>query len=129
MLEQCPYCGATFKVNEIGGGGICGACREPIDCPHCQKTVREERTTGFFKETLIAAPDSSISQYLGITDEEWDELSVELNANDGSSGDMTYCYWFEVPESISEALQNKTGWEVGQIIDDIPVWVVENNFR
>lgn len=48
MSEKCPFCGALFTVTEIAGGGICGACREPIDCPHCKNTIREERTTGWF---------------------------------------------------------------------------------
>jgi hypothetical protein len=57
MEEKCPFCNATFTVSCIGGDGICGACREPIECPHCKKVVREERTTGFFIEKLIKAPD------------------------------------------------------------------------
>lgn len=124
MPEKCSFCGALFTVVEVGGGGICGACREPIDCPYCNKTVREERTTGFFKETLVRRPDC-LSQHLGITDVEWDEMDVELNANTGSHDEMTYCYWFEVPENTPQETLNKTGWKVGDVIDDIPVWFVD----
>ncbi|WP_305374339.1 hypothetical protein [Photobacterium leiognathi] len=127
MVEKCPFCDALFTVSSVGDGGICGACREPIECPHCKKVVREERTTGYFIEKLVKAPiqDSSLSRYLGITDEEWDEMGAELNANTGSSDEMTYYYWFTVPDGTSDDILEKTGWKVGQTVDDIPVWVVD----
>ncbi|WP_434663896.1 hypothetical protein [Aeromonas sp. NJAU223] len=125
MVETCSHCGALFTVSCIGGGGICGACQEPIDCPHCKKIVRQERTTGTFTTTLVKAPDSALAQYLGITDDEWDEMDAELQANTGHSGEMTYSYWFVVPEGTSDELLAKTGWEVDQMIAGIPVWVVE----
>lgn len=126
MIELCPICGAEFSVTELGGGGICGACKEPIDCPYCHKTVRTERTTGTFSETLIKAPDSPLSQHLGISDIEWEEMGAELNASTSSSGDMTYCYWFTVPKGTSGEILEKTGWQVDQMIDDIPVEAVDN---
>jgi hypothetical protein len=124
MVETCCHCGALFTVSCIGGNGICGACLEPIDCPYCKKTVRQERTTGTFTETLVKAPDSALAQYLGITDDEWNDMGAELNANT-SRDDMVYSYWFEVPEGTPEDLLEKTGWKVDQMIDDIPVWVVD----
>ncbi|WP_368181122.1 hypothetical protein [Aeromonas sp. R7-5] len=124
MVETCCHCGALFTVSCIGGNGICGACLEPIDCPYCKKTVRQERTTGTFTETLVKAPDSALAQYLGITDDEWDDMGAELNANT-SRDDMIYSYWFEVPEGTPEDLLEKTGWKVDQMIDDIPVSVVD----
>ena len=127
MSEECPKCGAEFSVAVIGGGGICGACREPIDCPYCHETVREERTTGTFSETLIKAPGSLLSRHLGISDDDWEEMGAELNANTGNSGEMTYCYWFNVPEGTSEEILHKTGWEIGQMIDHIPVELVDND--
>ncbi|MBO2613094.1 hypothetical protein [Shewanella algae] len=126
MNEECPNCGAKFSVTEIGGGGICGACREPIDCPYCHETVREERTTGTFTSTLIKIPDSHLSRYLGISDDDWEEMGAELNANTGNSGEMTYCYWFMVPEDTPEEILHKTGWKAGQTIDDIPLDVVDS---
>ena len=125
MTEKCPFCGALFTVNSIGDGGICGACREPIDCPYCNKTVREERTTGVFSEMLVEAPDSQLSQYLGITDDEWDDMGAELHENTGNSGEMTYNYWFTVPEGTAEEILEKTGWKIGEMINDIPVCVVD----
>ncbi len=127
MSEKCRFCGAIFAVSCIGDGGICGACLEPIDCPHCKKTVRQERTTGAFSETLVKAPDSTLSQHFGITDKEWNDIGVELNANTGNSGEMTYCYWFVVPDTTSDEILEKTGWHIGQIIDDIPVWLVDDD--
>ncbi|ELM3617657.1 hypothetical protein RYR54_003342 [Aeromonas sobria] len=124
MVETCCHCGALFTVSCIGGNGICGACLEPIDCPYCKKTVRQERTTGTFTETLVKAPDSALAQYLGITDDEWDDMGAELNANT-SRDDMVYSYWFEIPYGASEDLLEKTGWKVDQMIDDIPVSVVD----
>ncbi|MCV2402274.1 hypothetical protein OFY17_05165 [Marinomonas sp. C2222] len=126
MSEKCPKCGAEFSVSVIGGGGFCGACLEPINCPYCCETVREERTTGTFMEKLLKAPDSALSQYFGISDAEWEELGAELNANTGND-EMTYCYWFTVPDDTSEEILEKTGWQVGQIVDDIPVELVDNN--
>ncbi|WP_350586749.1 hypothetical protein [Pseudoalteromonas sp. RB2-MNA-CIBAN-0110] len=127
MVEVCPKCGAKFSVTEDGSGGICGACLEPINCPFCHETVRQERTTGTFNEELIEAPESPLSQYLGISDVEWEEMGPELNANTGNSDQMTYCYWFIVPEGTSEEILDKTGWEVGQMIDNVPVELVESD--
>ena len=126
MIEKCPECEAEFSVAVLGGGGICGACLEPIECPYCHKTVREERTTGSFIETLIKAPDSKLARYLGISDVEWEEMGVELNENYGNSGNMIYCYWFTVPEDITEEVLDKTGWKIDQIIDDIPVSLMDD---
>ena len=126
MSEKCPFCGATFAVTEMAAGGICGACREPINCPHCGKTLREERTTGWFLETLLKAPDSQLSQFLGITDEEWAEMGADLNADTGNSDEMTYSYWFIVPDTTSEDILRKTEWTAGQIINGIPIWLVED---
>ena len=125
MIEQCSKCGAKFSVTEHGGG-ICGACQEPIDCPHCHETVRKERTTGTFSETLIKAPDSLLSQHLGVSDVDWEEMGAQLNANTGNNDEMTYCYWFIVPEGTPEEILEKTGWQVGQTVNDIPVELVDN---
>ncbi|MDA7745994.1 hypothetical protein N8878_01495 [Psychromonas sp.] len=126
MIEKCPKCEAEFSVAVLGGGGICGACLEPIECPYCHKTVTEERTTGSFIETLIKAPDSKLARYLGISDVEWEEMGVELNENYGNSGDMIYCYWFTVPKDTTEEVLDKTGWRIDQIIDDIPVSLMDD---
>ncbi|HHQ4578364.1 hypothetical protein ACSZN2_22095 [Aeromonas hydrophila] len=51
---------------------------------------------------------------------------MELNENTGNSGDMVYCYWFIVPDTTSDDILEKTGWKIGQMVDDIPVWVVDS---
>lgn len=130
MIEKCNFCGATFTVECFGDGGICGACQEPIICPHCRETVRNERTTGTFTTTLVKAPkhqDSELSRYLGITDDEWEDMGAELCANTGNSGDMVYSYWFVVPEGTSDDILEKTGWKIGQVINDIPADVVDSD--
>ncbi|MCG9575360.1 hypothetical protein L1D14_03830 [Vibrio tubiashii] len=127
MIEECRFCSALFSVSETGGGGVCGACNEPICCPHCHKTVRQERTTGVFTETLVRAPYSPLAQHLTISDDELSSMSIELIANTGSSGDAVYSYWFEVPDDTPKELLEKNDWKVGQTIDDIPVWVVDGD--
>lgn len=59
-----------------------------------------------------------------ITDEQYDELDIELHEDTGSSGEMVYSYWFNVPETASAEILQKTGWKVGQFINGIPVWAV-----
>ncbi|WP_323957308.1 hypothetical protein [Aeromonas caviae] len=127
MTETCDHCGALFTVSCIGAT-FSGACLEPINCPHCKALIREERTSGSFIETLVKAPPggSALARHLGITDDEWDEMGVELNENTGNSGDMVYCYWFIVPDATSDDILEKTGWKIGQMVDDIPVWVVDS---
>lgn len=127
MDETCNRCGAFFTVACLGGSGICGACLEPIICPHCQFVLRQERTTGTFVSTLVKAPQSSLSRYLCITDEDWANMAAELVANTGHSDEMTYSYCFIVPEGTSNEILAKTGWKVGQMIDGIPVWVVDSD--
>lgn len=127
MSEICCYCEAEFSVLEVNGGSISGACQEPIVCPNCKRTVRRQRTTGVFDETLIKLPDNKLSKYLGISDLEWESMGAELNENRGSSGDMNYSYWFIVPEGTSEEILEKTGWEENQQIIDIPTSVVDFN--
>lgn len=43
-----------------------------------------------------------------ITEIEWDDLGVELDANTGKSGDMIYEYYFEVPHEASSKLLKRT---------------------
>jgi hypothetical protein len=67
----------------------------------------------------------ALAEYLGITDDQLEELDIELNADTGSSGEMTYSYWFHVPENASEEVLVATGWKVGELISGIPVHVAE----
>lgn len=124
--EECPFCDALFTVTESRGGGICGACQEPIDCPHCLKTVRKERTTGVFREVLVRLPSSPVAKYLGLSNDQLEELEIEFIPDTGSSGSMVYSYWFNVPENVSQEILDVTGWKPNQLINGIPAWVVES---
>ena len=70
---------------------------------------------------------SVLADYLGLTDDELDELDIELYEDTGSSGEMVYSFWFEVPENISEEIKESTGWEPGQVITGIPINVVNDD--
>lgn len=63
---------------------------------------------------------SELSEYLGITEEQLDELDPEFHEDSGSSGDMVYSFYFNVPEGASEEVLEATGWKVGDLINDIP---------
>ncbi|MBO2656123.1 hypothetical protein I6M49_22025 [Shewanella algae] len=52
-------------------------------------------------------------------------MDIELQADTGNSGEMIYSYYFEVPEGTSQAILDKKGWNEGEIINGIPIWVVE----
>lgn len=52
-------------------------------------------------------------------------MGAELHENTGNSGEMTYNYWFTVPEGTAEEILEKTGWKIGEMINDIPVCVVD----
>jgi hypothetical protein len=69
---------------------------------------------------------NELASYLGLTDEQFEELDIELHADTGSSGEMVYSYFFDVPEHTSDEILDVTGWKVGQLINGIPIWVVEN---
>jgi hypothetical protein len=54
-------------------------------------------------------------------------MGAELNANTGNNDGMTYSYWFIVPDNTSEEILEKTGWQVGQMVDEIPIELVDND--
>lgn len=66
-----------------------------------------------------------LAEYLNITQEQLDELGLEIQEDSGSSGEMVYSYWFEVPESVSLEIMEATGWKPGQIINNIPLNAIE----
>jgi len=69
---------------------------------------------------------NELATYLGLTDDQYDELDPELQEDMGHSGEMLYSYWFSVPEHASSEILEVTGWRVGQLINGIPTWVVDN---
>ncbi|MEW8027470.1 MAG: hypothetical protein AB2761_03400 [Candidatus Thiodiazotropha endolucinida] len=70
---------------------------------------------------------SKLASYLGITNEQLDQLDIEVHEDTGSSGDMIYSYWFEVPEDIPGEVKVSTGWKPGQIITGIPIEIIDDN--
>ncbi|MFS1911098.1 ATP-binding protein [Vibrio sp. 10N.286.48.B7] len=72
---------------------------------------------------------SRIAEYLEIPDEyveEFDSLNIDYSSDEGSTGDMIYSYYFEIPLDASQELIDVMNWDIGQKICDIPVSVVEN---
>jgi len=69
---------------------------------------------------------NELATYLGLTDDQYDELDPELQEDMGHSGEMLYSYWFYVPEHASSEILEVTGWRVGQLINGIPTWAVDN---
>lgn len=70
---------------------------------------------------------NELATYLGLTDEQYEELDLELHEDTGSSGEMVYSYWFYVPDYTSDEILEVTGWKKGQIINGIPVYVVDSS--
>lgn len=63
--------------------------------------------------------DDSVAEYLAIPHDLVDDflsLDLEYHADTGSSGEMTYGYYFEVPDDTSEALLNAMGWDIGDSV-------------
>ena len=72
---------------------------------------------------------SGIVEYLNIPDDyisDFESLNIEYHDNDGSSGDMIYNHYFEVPHDTNEEFLEAMGWSKGQLINDIPVHVFED---
>ena len=68
----------------------------------------------------------NLADYFGLSIQEWTDMNVELIADTGNSGEMTYSYYFQIPESTPEEVLKRRNWSVGNTIADIPVWLVEN---
>ncbi|APD94635.1 hypothetical protein BM523_11775 [Alteromonas mediterranea] len=79
-------------------------------------------TFKFFDWEPPVEPET-LASYLGLTEEELVELDIEWLESKGSSGEMAYCFYFYVPDSTPQDILDKTGWEVGQLITDIPAWL------
>ncbi len=75
---------------------------------------------------LLGENMSELATYLGITDDQLEELDLELLEDTGSSGEMVYSYYFYAPENMSSEIKELTGWKPGQHIVSIPTSVVEN---
>ena len=71
----------------------------------------------------------TVCKYLEIPKELYDDFescSVEYQEDTGSSGEMVYSYYFEVPDDASDELLESMGWEIGQQID-LPLHVFSDD--
>jgi len=75
---------------------------------------------------LLEENMNELATYLGITDDQYEQLDIELEEDTGSSGEMVYSYHFYVPENTPEDVLLLTGWKLGQLINGIPKNVVED---
>ncbi len=58
----------------------------------------------------------SVAAYLEVPahlEDSFLSLSLEYHENTGSTGDMTYSYYFEVPEDTSDELLSAMNWGLG----------------
>ncbi len=70
-------------------------------------------------------PQSKLAQFLGLTDEQLEESGIDedlLQEDSGSSGDMVYSYYFNVPEETPEDILEEKGWSVSERIE-VPIWL------
>lgn len=68
---------------------------------------------------------SKLAIYLDLTDDQLDEMGLDedgIHEDTGNSGDMTYSYYFNVPEGTPEDILQEKGWKVGDRVE-IPVWI------
>jgi hypothetical protein len=107
-----------LKINELG------------------KEFQPNSTTfKFFPDEIVDSEEqSSISQdcnvnelakYLGLSDDEFILLDIEFFEDTGASGDIVYSYFFNVHENVPQELLDRLEWNVGDLINDIPVDLVE----
>lgn len=69
---------------------------------------------------------SALAEYLELTQDQLEELSLELHENTGSSNDCAYSYYFYVPEDTPPDILEKMDWKPGDLINDIPLSIVED---
>lgn len=63
-----------------------------------------------------------LAEYLDLTEEEVDAMDLENNLREdtGSSGEMVFSYYFNVPECTLPETLKKKDWRVGELVLDIP---------
>jgi hypothetical protein len=69
---------------------------------------------------------NELATYLELTDEEFDIMDISFQEDTGSSGEMTYSYYFNVPENTPTEVLNRKQWKVGQPVMNIPTNLVMN---
>jgi len=59
-----------------------------------------------------------MATYLRLTDDEFNELNIEISENN-ASGDGLYNYYFYVPDNVPDDLLKRLDWSCGDLIDNI----------
>lgn len=65
-------------------------------------------------------PQSKLAKFLDLTDEQLDEMGLDednIHEDTGSSGEMTYSYYFNVPENTPQYILDEKGWVVGDRVE------------
>ena len=88
-------------------------------------TTKGRKSRKGFADDILCRFPCPLAAYLGLSDNQLEELGLELYADTGSSGEMTYSYYFYVPENTSDEILEITGWEIGELVNDIPIWIVD----
>lgn len=63
---------------------------------------------------------SRLASYLKLTDEQLEEMGLDedqIFADTGSSGEMIYSYYFNVPEETPNKILKKKKWAIGDRVE------------
>ncbi|MGV2879434.1 hypothetical protein D9O29_01480 [Pantoea vagans] len=72
---------------------------------------------------------SNLAKFLNLTDEQLEDSGIDedlIQEDTGSSGEMTYSYYFNVPEETSSEVLEEKQWEVGDRVE-IPLWFFDED--
>lgn len=72
---------------------------------------------------------SPIVEYLDIPNDlinDFECLDIEYHSDGGSSDEITYSYYFEIPSDTSKELLKAMGWSIGEFVRDIPAHILDN---
>ena len=83
----------------------------------------------FSKEEILDVTTDNINDlatYLNLTDDEFDFMGIEFHEDTGSSGDMVYSYYFNVPEGTPLDILDRNSWDIEKIILGVPIHFFTN---
>lgn len=72
---------------------------------------------------------SNLAKFLKLTDEQLEDSGIDedlIQEDTGSSGEMPYSYYFNVPDETSPEVLEEKLWEVGDRIE-IPLWFFDED--
>lgn len=69
-----------------------------------------------------------LADYLELTEEQTKALDIELEAETDEFDTIIYSYLFYVPDDTPLEILEKKGWNPGDIIDEIPVEIVYDDY-